>query len=478
MTSVENGLLLLEERLRSDLRALNYPPENWTPERETAHGAAISDVVIIGGGMCGLAAAFALKRKGIHRLRIFDSSPAGKEGPWVTFARMRTLRSPKNLTGPAGDLPALTFRAWYEAKFGDAAWEALDKIPRETWMEYLCWYREVLQLPVENECTVERVEPSEDGVLRVRVRRGEATFDVFARKVVMATGRSGQGAPVIPAWGESLPRAVWTHSSDMVDFDGLKGKRVVVIGAGASAMDNAAEALEHGAAEVRLLVRRSALPAINKLMGIGSFGFTHGFPALPDEWRWRIMHYSQRTQTPPPRASVMRVSQHGNASLHLGTSVMGVRLIEDGAIGLLTNKGDEIVTDHVIFGTGFSVRMREDDGVLAGAENVLLWRDRYTPPAGLEDEELSISPYINSSFQFAEREAGATPWVKQVHCFNHAATLSLGKVSGDIPRVSEGAAWLAAGVAEGFYVEDIEQHWKALQEYSTPELLGDEWRSE
>ncbi|MGK9797804.1 FAD/NAD(P)-binding protein, partial [Salmonella enterica subsp. enterica] len=84
-----------------------------------------------------------LKHLGIAA-RIFDRAPAGFEGPWATTARMETLRSPKQLTGPALGLPALTFRAWYEAQFGTAAWDALDKIPRLQWMDYLRWYRRVL----------------------------------------------------------------------------------------------------------------------------------------------------------------------------------------------------------------------------------------------------------------------------------------------------------------------------------------------
>jgi hypothetical protein len=48
-------------------------------------------------------------------------------------------------------------------------------------------------------------------------------------------------------------------------------------------------------------------------------------------------------------------------------------------------------------------------------------------------------------------------------------------VSGDIPAISEGAQWLARGVAAGLFVADVEKHWAALQAYAKPELLGDEW---
>ena len=47
----------------------------------------------------------------------------------MTYARMETLRSPKQLTGPAYGMASLTFRAWFTAQFGEDAWEALDKIP-------------------------------------------------------------------------------------------------------------------------------------------------------------------------------------------------------------------------------------------------------------------------------------------------------------------------------------------------------------
>lgn len=72
---------------------------------------------------------------------VLDENLEGLEGPWVTYARMVTLRTNKSLTGPDLGIPSLTFQAFYEAKFGDAAWEALDKIPKEEWMAYLVWYR-------------------------------------------------------------------------------------------------------------------------------------------------------------------------------------------------------------------------------------------------------------------------------------------------------------------------------------------------
>ena len=117
---------------------------------ETGVIQPVADVALIGGGMSGLAIAAALQHRGVQ-VDVYDEAPEGLEGPWATTARMETLRSPKQLAGPALGIPSLTFRAWFEAQWGAPAWEALDKIPRLQWMDYLRWYRRVLGLQVHNQ---------------------------------------------------------------------------------------------------------------------------------------------------------------------------------------------------------------------------------------------------------------------------------------------------------------------------------------
>ena len=76
---------------------LQYPPADWVIPRQTNDGQPVLDVAVIGGGMCGLVATFALLRAGISNIRTFDSNEEGREGPWPKYARMETLRSPKTL---------------------------------------------------------------------------------------------------------------------------------------------------------------------------------------------------------------------------------------------------------------------------------------------------------------------------------------------------------------------------------------------
>ncbi|MEM1432362.1 MAG: NAD(P)/FAD-dependent oxidoreductase, partial [Pseudomonadota bacterium] len=332
-----------------------------------------------------------------------------------------------------------------------------------------------LALPVENGVEVIRVAPK-DGLLELTLGGPAAREPVIrCRRLVMATGRDGTGAPNIPDFVTHLPRGdLWAHSSDEIDFASLNGKRVGVVGVGASAVDNAAEALEAGCAECRLLIRRREMPTVNKMMGIGSYGLTAGFPDLPDAWRWRLLRYSFVTQTPAPRGSTLRVSRHDNAHFHFGAGIERVTRV-GGGLRVATAGGRTFDLDFLILGTGFTVEPEARTELGPAAGKVRLWRDVYSPPPEEAHPELDLFPYLAPDFSFKERDANDAPWLSRVHCFNYGATLSMGKVSGDIPAVSEGAAFLARALASALYAEDIDRHWAALQAYDKPELLGDEW---
>ena len=472
LSTFPNNLEALEARLRQDLAWLELPAKSWVPPR-IVDGQAVVDVVIIGAGMAGLVASAMLKRLGVANHIVLDKAPAGSEGPWVTFARMRTLRSPKQLTGPAMGLPALTFRAYYEALHGRDAWVALDRAPRETWMDYLVWYRRVLDLPVRNGVAVDAIRPRADALLDVVCRHDGRSETMIARHVVLATGRDGLGGPFVPSIAHRIERKFWAHTADPVDFAALRGKRVGVIGAGASAMDNAATALEAGAARLDLFVRRTDLPRINKFTGIGSQGVVHGFAGLPDDWKWRFLDYAMRAQTPPPRPSVLRVSAFPQAHLHLGSPIDGLQQ-EGDHIVVTTPKGSYPV-DFLIFGTGFKVELTNRPELAAVASHIRLWRDRFPVPADMRNDELETSPDLGDAFEFLEAEPGACPALARIHCFNFPATLSHGKLTGDIPAISEGADRLARGIVRALFVADRERHFADLQAFDTPELLGDEW---
>ena len=295
------GLASLETRLRRDLAMIDIGERNAVSPRSHPSGVKVHDVVIAGGGQNGLGAAFALRRAGVRDLLVLDENPAGREGPWETFARMVTLRTPKSLTGIDLGVPALTFRAWWEAQHGEAGWEALDKIPRQDWMAYLRWFRRVLDLPVVNDARVEAILPEQDGLFRLRLSgAGRPAAEILTRKVVLATGIKGSGEWRVPAFiAEALPPHLYAHTERDIDFAALRNKRVGVLGAGASAFDNAYRALESGAAVVEVFLRRAEIPKVNLVRHMERVGLVDYFSGLDDATKYAaIASYLDRAMPP------------------------------------------------------------------------------------------------------------------------------------------------------------------------------------
>ena len=466
------GLAALEQRLAKDLECLGWPARDWMPQQAAEDGVPVLDVAIIGAGQAGLAAAAALAQHGIHAV-VFDRAPRDFEGPWATTARMETLRSPKELTGPALGLPALTFRAWFEAQFGPDAWTQLDKIPRLQWMDYLRWYRRVMAVDVRNDTAITAVVPHADGKVLLALQTPAGESRVLARRVVLATGRDGLGGPAVPAFVQALDRTQWAHSSDVMDYGRLEGLRVGVVGAGSSAMDSAATALEVGAKSVDLLIRRDDLPRINKSKGAGVPGLTQGHFDLPDELKWRLRHYINVANVPPPHGSTLRVSRHPNARFNFGCPVLAIE--RDGQTMRVHTPKGEFTFDFLIVSTGFKIDWSLRSEYAAIAAHVRAWKDRFNPAPGANDTELADSPDLGPVFELQEKTAGACPGLDRIHCFCYPATLSHGAVSGDIPAISDGARRLASGIASLFYREDFEHHFARLEAYDDPELLGNEW---
>lgn len=453
----------LEEVLAKELQLLEYPPRDWVLQE----GASQYDVVIVGAGMAGLAACFALFKEGIQKVIIYDESSQGFEGPWDTYARMRTLRSGKHLVGPALGIPSLTFQAYYRAQFGDEAWEALYKIPTHLWMDYLRWYRQVLKLPVQNGTKVESILP-EGKDLKVNIISASGRQEITARRVVLATGRSGFGGLDMPAFMDDISSDLFAHTSQPIDFAKIKGKEVGVVGIGASAFDAAGVALENGAKSVVNLVRREKVPNVNKGLQLSFAGFWEGYYQLSDAARWKIMRDVYIDGVPAPFESLDRVTMYPNFRCEKGVVIEKVTE-DNSSIVFHTNQGEKRF-DFAIMATGFAIDGAKQPEFAAFFPHIRLWGDLGLPHAFSYPPEFDRYPYLGSHFQFLEKVPFSAPYLGQLYCFNYAATLSHGQVSGDIPAISIGAERLAKGIAADFLGNGYTEYLKELETTPHPEF--------
>ncbi|MBY9080268.1 NAD(P)/FAD-dependent oxidoreductase [Paenibacillus sp. HN-1] len=467
------SLEALNEQVTRDLSYLAYGGADWTLPRECAD-SHVYDVVIVGGGQSGLGAAFGLLRERISNILIIDENPEGQEGPWETYARMVTLRTPKHLTSIDLGIPSLTFRAWWEARFGSESWETLGKIPRGEWMSYLRWYRKVLSLPVINEVKLALVEPSAGGIHRLHIAGpGAPGAHLLARKVVLATGIQGGGEwHVPPMISDALPRRLYAHTSETIDFAALKGKRIGILGGGASAFDNANHALSEGAAEAHVFVRREKLPGVNPIRQMEVSGMIERFHTLCDAEKYAVISHFFKTNQPPTNDTFERAASWSGFALHLGSPWLSVE--EDGDGVLVTTPKGRFAFDYVIVSTGLLSDPALRPELREIAPDIARWSDYYTPPAGEENVLLDMHPYLTPGFAVKGRDEEGEKRLHGVFVFNYSALASNGLSASAISGTRNAIPKLVAGVADQLFLDDKEQILKNFLDYDEEEFVG-EW---
>ncbi len=466
---MSDRLAALAARVRAELACIAHPSLPWLTPVTGPDGRPALDVLIVGAGQSGLAIAFGLKRSQVTNSLVLDKAEEGLEGPWRTYARMPTLRSPKDYTGPDLDIPSLTYQAWHEAKFGDQSWRDLGLIPREYWADYLLWYRKVLDLPVRNGWKVTDIAPAANSLLRATILGPHGEETLYARKIVLATGQEGMGDWSVPAPFAHLPVSRCVDCAAPIDFEALRGKRVAVIGAGASAFDNAAMALEAGASRVDLLCRRAEIQLVQPYRWLTFRGFLRHFSELDDSWRWRFMRAILEMREGFPQATYDRCALHATFRLHEGAPVTTARESADGVV--LQTPRREIVADLIICATGIEVDFASRGELARCAHNIARWADRYTPPREEESQRLGAFPYLADDYALCERVANETPWIADIHLFAIASTMSFGPSGSSINAMTTAVPKLVHGVTRGLFRADIDKHWAAFQAYDVAQAV-------
>jgi thioredoxin reductase len=191
-----------------------------------------------------------------------------------------------------------------------------------------------------------------------------------ARAVVVAAGISHFA--VLPKVFSQLPQGLVTHTSEHNDLSTFKGRKVAVIGAGASAAD-VAGLLHEAGAEVHLIARGSLIPFHSKMRlprplydrlrdpsskigpGWRSVIYSklpHLFRCLPEATRLRIA----RTYLGPAPGYFMRDRVIGKVTTHLGLEAIEAKPNAGGVLLTLADNGGhkrDFQADHVICGTGY-----------------------------------------------------------------------------------------------------------------------------
>ncbi|NTF97803.1 MULTISPECIES: SidA/IucD/PvdA family monooxygenase [Rhizobium/Agrobacterium group] len=463
------SLISLENRIHKAFSRLGSEPTNWIPQTPSVD----YDVAVIGAGQSGVAISAGLRKAGIRNTVTLDLSDAEAAGMWESKSYMRTLRTPKSNTGPELGIPELTYRAWYEAQFGAAPYQHLNLIDRNSWHRYLRWLRRMLDVVVEYGARLLSVSGAGKYLdLLVENAAGRRTLRV--RKLVLATGIDGSGVPDVPeAFRRNLSPDRYAHSYSVLDPAKVAAARVAILGAGSSAFDAAAFALENGAAEVELFCRQEDLARSTSLRSTAYPAIEH-FHLLPDADRWRIARMIKARGSVPTTESIARATAFPNFKIHLGAPWE-----------IIAQTGDEITAetpigrfafDYAISATGFRIDPVLRPELAEFAEKVVTWQDRFIPSADESSASLGRYPYLGAGYQLSTHDPDSDPYVGNIHCFNAAALPSCGRHLGDVASLRHAVPRLIQAIADDLFRDDYTHHVSRFGAPPPDDLTGDEYR--
>ena len=464
LADAEERLHRLTEAIYADLEVLNYPSKIWDYSRDHS----ILEVAILGAGHCGKSTAFGLRRHGIERVRIFDRSRTGQEGPWRSFARNATLRTPKQVTGGLEwGIANLHFSRWCSARYGADYWQRIQYIPRLLWADYLDWYGKILDLPIQNETHIQSITWCEaEGCFHLQAIHQGQLEQYKARFLVFATGMECAGGSKIPEIvQENLPAEVYHHTMDKIDFESFAGKRIGVVGGGASAFDNALLMLRAGAASVDIMVRRPQLTNLNRIRWSEWNGYHRHYIDLPDEMKWAYSLAEFRLGQLPPAHTYYQAISHPRLTLYTDAPVKSLTYHNNEIVGTY---GDSTLShDAMICGTGFVTDLDRQSELSAIAPHIARWKDRYIPAAGEGHAEMSGYPYLGKNLEFIPLSS-EHDYLKRCYYLCSSGALVSG-FSAHLSGLQFALPRVAYDIGKQLFVEHKDDIWASFTAYDVKE---------
>ena len=323
-----------------------------------------TDVAIIGAGPYGLSLAAHINTRKLS-YRIFGTPMSS----WRNHMPARTLLKSDGFASSLYDAEASFTLAHYCREHSLPYADVGLPVPIETFVAYGLEFQErfVPRLEETDIVSVERTPNS----FTLTTQSGNI---LHAKRVVVAAGIT-HFSYTPPAFSELGPEYL-THSSQHTEVSNFSGRRVAVIGAGASAVDLAGLLHEAGA-DTHLIARRHAIafhepsveprPIAQRLLmprsGLG-LGWRSRlctdapllFHSMPSKLRTRAV---QRHLGPAP-GWFAKSRFVGRVTGHLGTRMKGATLRGNNVVLTFTQQDGtdtEMAFDHVIAATGYKVSL-------------------------------------------------------------------------------------------------------------------------
>ena len=325
-----------------------------------------TDVAVVGAGPYGLSIAANLRARGVA-FRIFGRPMQ----TWMTQMPKGMHLKSEGFASSIDD-PDSSFTLAHYCKEKNLPYAHTgNPVPLETFIAYGLEFQRRFVPDLEDNA-VASVQRLPEG-FHVGLADGKS---LLARRVVVAAGISHFA--YLPPELSSLPEEFVTHSSRHATLDHFAGRDVIVLGAGASAVDVAA-LLHQTGARVQLVARRAKVrfhdpptgassnlleQIRNPMTGIGPgwklFFYAnapHWFRHLPLATRLRIV----KVTLGPAPGWFVKEQVVGKFPFHLGATIKRAS-VQNGRLNVLLTDSSggsrTIEADHLIAGTGYRVDLR------------------------------------------------------------------------------------------------------------------------
>jgi thioredoxin reductase len=320
------------------------------------------DIAIIGAGPYGLSLAAHLARSG-KTIRILGSPMRFWSDHMPRGMHLKSEGFASNLYDPNDEFTLEVYCKENSLPYADIGLP----VPLDTFISYGREFQRRHVPQLEN-TQVSSVIPAAQG-FDLTTGTGE-TFR--ARRVVVATGIMNFGN--IPPLFAGLPEKFVTHSSQHSELSGFKGRRVAVLGAGASAFDTAALLHEAGA-DVEIIARRPVIqfqPAPNEPRSLLD-SIKAPRSGLGTGWRSRmctdipmvfyrlphsLRHRAVDRHLGPAPCWFIRDTVESHVPMHVGATLTAAEIVGDRIRVAFTQSEKEkksVDVDHVIAATGYKI---------------------------------------------------------------------------------------------------------------------------
>ncbi|HTV40879.1 MAG TPA: NAD(P)-binding domain-containing protein [Candidatus Sulfotelmatobacter sp.] len=340
------------------------------------------DIAVIGAGPYGLSIAAHLRGANAD-FRIFGTPMQTWAAEMPRGMRLKSEGMASSLYDPESQLTLETYCKKNGLPYADVGLP----VPLDTFVAYGLEFQKRFVPQLEDKKVVS-LKPSSAGY-QLRLDDGEV---VAARRVVVAVGLSYY--QFVPPVLSGLPETHVTHCSKHRTLDRFKGNEVIVVGAGASALDIAA-LLHQAGAKVRVVARAPVIrlwdppappPASlfqwlrEPMSGLGRGWKLFMCAEAPLIFRLMSVEFRldkvKRVLGPSP-AWFIKKDIEGKVSLNPGLSIQNAR-VENGRVKLdvanAAGAGQTLEADHIIAATGYKVDLRRlpflDSDLLAQIRSV------------------------------------------------------------------------------------------------------------